>query len=59
MQAANAYSPVGAALSGIGSNRQLSQGLANWMTGTAMTPQQQYNQATQYAATSPTGWLDF
>ena len=59
MEAANAYSPVGAALTGLAGNRQLTQGLANWMTGTPITPQQQYNQATQYAATSPTGWLDF
>ena len=33
MEAANAYSPVGSALSGLGANRQLTQGLANWMTG--------------------------
>lgn len=59
MEAANAYSPVGAALSGLAGNKQLTQGLANWMTGSPITPQQQYNQATQYAATSPTGWLDF
>lgn len=59
MEAANAYSPVGAAFSGLAGNKQLTQGLANWMTGSPITPQQQYNQATQYAATSPTGWLDF
>lgn len=59
MQQANSYSPVGAAISGLAGNQQLMQGLANWMTGSPITPQQQYTQATQYAATSPTGWLDF
>ncbi len=59
MEAANRYSPVADAFSGFANNRQLTQGLANWMTGSPITPQQQYNQATQYAATSPTGWLDF
>lgn len=59
MEAANRYSPVGSAFAGLAGNKQLTQGLANWMTGSPITPQQQYNQATQYAATSPTGWLDF
>ncbi len=59
MEAANRYSPVADVFSGLAGNKQLTQGLANWMTGSPITPQQQYNQATQYAATSPTGWLDF
>ena len=59
MQAANSYSPVGSALSGLAGNRQLMQGLGNWMGGSPITPQQQYSQATGYAASSPTGWLDF
>ena len=42
MEAANAYSPVGAAFSGLAGNRQLTQGLANWMTGTPITPQGTY-----------------
>ena len=58
MEAANAYSPVGATLSGLAGNRQFTQGLANWMTG-GPSATQGYNQATQYAASSPTGWLDF
>lgn len=32
MEGANAYSPVGAAFSGIAGNKQLTQGLANWMS---------------------------
>lgn len=35
MEAANAYSPVGAALTGLAGNRQLTQGLGNWMGGGA------------------------
>ena len=42
MEAANAYSPIGAALTGLAGNRQLTQGLANWMTGTPITPQGTY-----------------
>ena len=59
MEAANAYSPLGSTISGLANNRQFTQGLSNWMTGTPTAPQQQYNQSTQYGATSPTGWLDF
>ena len=59
MEAANRYSPVGSAISGLASNQQLTQGLANWMTGSPITPQQQYSQAVGYASASPTGWLDF
>lgn len=59
MQQANEYSPVGSALSGLAGNRQLMQGLGNWMGGSPITPQQQYSQAMGYAASSPTGWLDF
>lgn len=59
MEAANRYSPVGSAISGLASNRQLMQGLGNWMGGGGNLATQGYNQATQYAATSPTGWLDF
>lgn len=33
MQAANAYNPVGSALSGLANNQQFTQGLANWFTG--------------------------
>lgn len=32
MRQANAYSPVGAAFSGLAGNKQLTQGLANWMS---------------------------
>ena len=35
MEAANAYSPVGSAFSGLANNRQLAQGLGNWMGGGA------------------------
>ena len=35
MQAANQYSPFGAALSGLGSNQQLIQGIQNWMSPSA------------------------
>lgn len=60
MEAANRYSPVADAFSGLAGNKQFTQGVADWMSrGSPITPQQQYNQATQYAATSPTGWLDF
>lgn len=60
METANAYSPVGAALTGLAGNKQLMQGLGNWMSGgSPITPQQQYSQAVGYASASPTGWLDF
>jgi hypothetical protein len=59
MQQATSGSPFGAALQGLGSNSRFTSGIANWMGGSPITPQQQYNQATSYAATSPTGWLDF
>lgn len=35
MQAANAYSPIGTAFTGLANNRQLTQGLGNWMGGGA------------------------
>lgn len=57
MYAANKYNPYADAFSGLAGNKQFTQGLSNWMTGGPAT--QGYNQATQYAATSPTGWLDF
>jgi hypothetical protein len=58
MGAANAYNPFAAGLTGLAGNTQFTQGLSNWMTGGSPATQG-YNQATQYAATSPTGWLDF
>ena len=58
MGAANAYNPFATALTGLAGNQQFTQGLSNWMGGGAPATQG-YNQATQYAATSPTGWLDF
>lgn len=59
MQQATGYSPIGSTLQGLAGNSQFTNGIANWMGGSPITPQQQYNQATSYAATSPTGWLDF
>jgi hypothetical protein len=32
MEAANAYSPLGSTISGLANNRQLTQGLSNWMS---------------------------
>lgn len=32
MEGANAYSPIGAAISGLAGNKQLTQGVANWMS---------------------------
>lgn len=58
MQPANAYNPWATALTGAAGNQQLMSGISNWMTGGSPATQG-YNQATQYAATSPTGWLDF
>jgi hypothetical protein len=58
MGAANAYNPFATALTGLSGNKQFTQGLSNWMSGGSPATQG-YNQATQYAATSPTGWLDF
>ncbi len=58
MQPANAYNPFADAISGLSRNQQFTQGLSNWMLGGSPATQG-YNQATQYAATSPTGWLDF
>lgn len=57
-QQANAYNPWATALTGLAGNQQLTSGISNWMTGGSPATQG-YNQATQYAATSPTGWLDF
>ena len=42
----------------IGGAQGVSQ-LGNWLTGSGGAPSAAYNTATQYAATSPTGWLDF
>jgi hypothetical protein len=58
LQPANAYNPYATALTGLAGNQQFTQGLSNWMSGGSPATQG-YNQATQYAATSPTGWLDF
>lgn len=46
MQDANAYSPVGAALSGLAGNQQLTQGLSNWMSGTNSMGNVAYNPTT-------------
>ena len=41
MEAANAYSPVGAAISGLAGNKQFTQGLADWF-GSPIIPQGTY-----------------
>jgi hypothetical protein len=46
MYDANAYSPVGSAFSGLANNKQLTQGLANWMTGTNSMGNVVYNPTT-------------
>ena len=50
MQAANAYSPFGAALTGAAGNKQLMTGLSNWMNPYGGTPQGAYGQQDQYLA---------
>ena len=57
MQQANAYNPYATALTGLGQDKQFADAIAKRF-GSQQTAQG-YNQATQYAATSPTGWLDF
>jgi hypothetical protein len=50
IQAANAYSPVGAAFTGLANNRQFTQGLGNWMnpsTGTFRADPNAYAFGTQ------------
>ena len=47
---ANAYSPVGAAFSGIAGNKQLTQGIANLFSPFGSTPQGAYGQQGQYLA---------
>lgn len=50
MQAANAYSPFGAALTGAAGNKQLMTGLSNWMNPYGGTAQGAYGQQDQYLA---------
>ena len=50
MAAANAYSPFGAALTGLSGNKQLTQGISNWMNPYGGTPQGAYGQQDQYLA---------
>ena len=50
MQAANAYSPFGTALTGLAGNKQLTQGISNWMNPYGGTPQGAYGQQDQYLA---------
>ena len=50
MQAANAYSPFGTALTAAAGNKQLMSGLSNWMTPYGGTPQGAYGQQDQYLA---------
>jgi hypothetical protein len=50
MYDANAYSPVGAAFSGVAGNKQLSQGIANLFSPFGNTPQGAYGQQGQYLA---------
>lgn len=50
MQQANAYSPVGSALSGAAANKDLMSGLSNWMNPYGGTPQGAYGQQGQYLA---------
>ena len=47
---ANAYSPVGAAFSGIANNKQLTQSIANLFSPFGSTPQGAYGQQGQYLA---------
>ena len=50
MQAANAYSPFGTALTAAAGNKQLTQGISNWMNPYGGTPQGAYGQQDQYLA---------
>ncbi len=50
MAAANAYSPFGAALTSLSGNKQLTQGISNWMNPYGGTPQGAYGQQDQYLA---------
>jgi len=50
MYAANAYSPMGTALSGLSTNKDLQSGLKNWMSPFGGTPQGAYGQQDQYLA---------
>ena len=50
MAAANAYSPFGAALTGAAGNKQLMQGISNWMSPYGGTAQGAYGQQDQYLA---------
>jgi hypothetical protein len=50
MYAANAYSPLGTAVSGLSQNKELQSGLKNWMSPFGGTPQGAYGQQDQYLA---------
>jgi len=50
MESANAYSPFGTALTAAAGNKQLTQGISNWMNPYGGTPQGAYGQQDQYLA---------
>ena len=50
---------LGTAATAAGVYKNLGSPNLNWLNPFGATPTSDYNMATQYAATSPTGWLDF
>ena len=48
--AGNAYNPLGDWLSGAATNKQLTQGITNWLSPYGGTPQGAYGQQDQYLA---------